>query len=131
MRFGFFTYASLVARLGTVEFATHQICMNIINVSFGFSDGFGIASTSLVGQQLGAKRPDLAMLYGKVGQRCAMCIGVLLAVFFTLFRRELILLFNDDPAIVMLGAQIVLIVAGNLPRTDFAGRDLRVSARRG
>ena len=42
MRFGFFTYASLVARLGTVEFATHQICMNIINVSFGFSDGFGL-----------------------------------------------------------------------------------------
>ncbi len=111
MRFGFFTYASLVARLGTVEFATHQICMNIINVSFGFSDGFGIASTSLVGQQLGAKRPDLAMLYGKIGQRCAMCIGVLLAVFFTLFRRELILLFNDDPAIVTLGAQIMLIVA--------------------
>ena len=111
MRFGFFTYASLVARLGTIEFATHQICMNIINVSFGFADGFGIASTSLVGQQLGAKRPDLAMLYGKVGQRCSLCIGVLLAIFFTLFRREMILLFNDEPAIVALGAQIVLIVA--------------------
>ena len=88
MRFGFFTYASLVARLGTIEFATHQICMNIINVSFGFSDGFGIASTSLVGQELGAKRPDLAMLYGKVGQRCSFCIGILLAVLFTAFRRE-------------------------------------------
>ena len=111
MRFGFFTYASLVARLGTIEFATHQICMNIINVSFGFSDGFGIASTSLVGQELGAKRPDLAMLYGKVGQRCSLCIGILLAVFFTIFRREMILLFNDDPAIVALGATIMFIVA--------------------
>ncbi len=113
MRFGFFTYASLVARLGTIEFATHQICMNIINVSFGFSDGFGIASTSLVGQELGAKRPDLAMLYGKVGQRCSFCVGVFLAAFFILFRREMILLFNSDPTIVALGAQIVIILAAS------------------
>lgn len=60
-----------------------------------------------------------------------MCTGVLLAVFFTLFRRELILLFNDDPAIVMLGRANCAYRGGNLPRTDFAGRDLRVSARRG
>ncbi len=111
MRFGFFTYASLVARLGTLEFATHQICMNIINVSFGFSDGFGIAATSLVGQNLGAKRPDLSMMFGKIGQRLSMLAGLMLGVFFVVFREPLILLFNDDPAIVSMGSIIMLIVA--------------------
>ncbi|MBQ7113013.1 MAG: MATE family efflux transporter [Clostridia bacterium] len=111
MRFGFFTYASLVARLGTVEFATHQICMNIINVSFGFSDGFSVASTSLVGQNLGAKRPDLSMMFGKIGQRLSLVAGFAVGLVFVIFRKELILLFNDDPAIVAMGSVIMLIVA--------------------
>ena len=28
MRFGFFIYVKVVATLGTIAFATHQICMN-------------------------------------------------------------------------------------------------------
>lgn len=57
MRVGFFTYAKIVAGLGTVAFATHQICMNIINLSFAFGDGLGVAASSLVGQSLGGKTP--------------------------------------------------------------------------
>ncbi len=111
IRFGFFTYASMVARLGTIPFATHQICMNIIQISFAFADGFGVASTSLVGQSLGAKRPDHAMIYGRVGQRYSMCIGIALSVLFLLLRKQLIMIFNTDPTIVNMGAQIVCIIA--------------------
>ncbi|MEG0691965.1 MAG: MATE family efflux transporter, partial [Oscillospiraceae bacterium] len=64
LRIGFFAYAKIVAGLGTVAFATHQICMNIINLSFAFGDGLGIASSSLVGQSLGKKRADEAIVYG-------------------------------------------------------------------
>lgn len=67
MRVGFFVFALLVAKLGTIQFATHQICMNLINMSFAFGDGLGVASTSLVGQGLGMKRPDLSIIYGKPG----------------------------------------------------------------
>ena len=41
MRVGFFVFALLVAKLGTIQFATHQICMNLINISFAFGDGLG------------------------------------------------------------------------------------------
>lgn len=63
MRIGFFSFAKIVAALGTIAFATHQICMNIINLSFCFGDGLGVAASSLVGQNLGAKRPDKAIIY--------------------------------------------------------------------
>lgn len=111
MRFGFFVYALMVASLGTVPFATHQICMHILNLSFAFSDGFSIASTSLVGQGLGAKRPDLAMIYGKAGQRFAMFIGILLSLMFILLRRQIISLFSQEAAIIDMGAAIMFIIA--------------------
>lgn len=111
LRLGFFTYASMVARLGTVQFATHQICMNMINISFAVSDGFGIAATSLVGQSLGAKRPDLAKVYGTIAQRCSMLLGLALCALFLLFRKQLIMLFTDEQPIIEMGAKIMLIIA--------------------
>ncbi|MDO4543094.1 MAG: MATE family efflux transporter [Clostridia bacterium] len=111
LRIGFFAYVALVARLGTVEYATHQICMQIIHISFAFADGFGIGSTSLVGQSLGAKRPDLAMIYSKVGQRYSSTIGVALSICFVIFRTQLISLFSDEAEVIALGSTIVLLVA--------------------
>ncbi len=69
MRVGFFTTSKLIASLGTVAYATHQICMNILTISFSFGDGLGIASSAMVGQSLGAKRGDIATIYGKSLQR--------------------------------------------------------------
>ena len=55
MRIGFLAYAAIIARLGTTEYATHLICMNILSLSFAFGDGLSIAASALVGQNLGAK----------------------------------------------------------------------------
>lgn len=111
MRFGFFTYVRLVAGLGTIAFATHQICMNIINLSFAFGDGFSIAIASLVGQSLGAKRPDLAKLYVRVNKVLLYGISGAMAVFFILFRYQLVGLFTTDAAIIAQGSKLVLIIA--------------------
>ena len=111
MRIGFFTYAKIVAGLGTVAFATHQICMNIINLSFSFGDGLGVAASSLVGQSLGEKRPDMAIIYGKTGQRMAFCISSALFVFFLLGRHFLMELFTDDARVIALGGIILIIIA--------------------
>lgn len=111
MRIGFFAYVKIVAALGTVAFATHQICMNIINLSFAFGDGLSIASSSLVGQSLGGKRPDMAIVYGKVGQRMAFLISTVLFCIFVFGRDILIELFTNDPEIIALGAIIMVIIA--------------------
>lgn len=111
MRVGFFTYAKIVAGLGTVAFATHQICMNIINLSFSFGDGLSVAASSLVGQSLGAKRPDMAIIYGKTGQRMAFCISTFLFVFFLAGRHFLIGLFSNDARVIALGGVILIIIA--------------------
>lgn len=111
MRVGFFAYAKIVATLGTVAFATHQICMNVINISFSFGDGLSIASSSLVGQSLGAKRPDMAIIYGKIGQRMSFIISTALFFLFVFGRNFIMDLFTDDPKIIALGAIILIIIA--------------------
>lgn len=112
MRIGFFTYAKLVAALGTTAYATHLICMNILSLSFNFADGFGVAASSLMGQSLGAKRPDMATLYVKAGQRIVFCISAVLCVCFITGRYFLVSLFSQETEVIELGAIIVLFIAG-------------------
>ncbi|MBQ2765967.1 MAG: MATE family efflux transporter, partial [Clostridia bacterium] len=116
MRFGFFIVAKMIAELSTVDFATHTICMSIVNLSFCFGDGLGVAASSLVGQNLGKKRPDYSIVYGKTAQRIGFCIAILLMLLFTLGGDMLINLFmtKDEPeavTIVSVGVKILMILA--------------------
>lgn len=111
MRIGFFAYSKIVAELGTDDIATNQICSNIINLSFSFGDGFSIAVSSLVGQSLGSKRPDLAKIYVKSARRLMTLISLGLCLFFWAGRYSLVRLFTDDPDIIKKGSQIMYIIA--------------------
>ncbi|MDD2955959.1 MAG: MATE family efflux transporter [Oscillospiraceae bacterium] len=110
MRIGFFAYAAIVAGLGTVSFATHQICMNILGLVFYVADGFGIATSSLVGQSLGAKRKDMALIYAKVGQRIALLVGLLMSLICVALRTPIIMMFSREADVVQAGAFIMLII---------------------
>lgn len=111
MRFGFFLYVKIVATLGTIAFATHQICMNVFSISFSVGDGLSIASSSLVGQSLGAKRPDMAIIHGKACQRIAQTLSAVLTVIFILFRRYIMMAFTTDEAIILQGMDIMIVLA--------------------
>lgn len=111
MRIGFFAYNIIVAKLGTTEYAVHLICMNLLNLSFSFGDGFGIAASSLVGQSLGEKRPDKAIVYGKTGQRVAFMVSSILFLFYIFGREFLVSLFSSDPNVIQTGATLLIIVS--------------------
>lgn len=95
MRIGFFIYAKLVADLGTAEYGTHIIAMNIITVSFACGDGLSVATSALIGQNLGKQRPDLATIYAKVGQRVGVVISILLMLFLFFAGGWMVELFAD------------------------------------
>lgn len=99
MRVGFFVFAKVVAELGTAEIATHTICMNIMLLSFASGDGLSVAASALIGQNLGKRRPDLASLYAKAGQRIGVIVSIILCITFVLFGGFVVELFvkADDP----------------------------------
>lgn len=95
MRIGFFIYAKLVADLGTAEYGTHIIAMNIITVSFACGDGLSVATSALIGQNLGKGRPDLATLYAKSGQRIGYLISAVLVLLMVFAGGWMVKLFAD------------------------------------
>lgn len=111
IRIGFMMYAKAVAGLGTLQFATHYIVMQVMSITFSAGDGLSIATSSLVGQSLGAKRPDLAYIHGKVSQRIGMVISFTLAILIILNRSLIISLFSIDKEIIDLGSQILIILS--------------------
>ena len=117
IRFGFFVYARILFSLGTTMYAANQICMQMMNITFTFGDGLGVAATSLVGQNLGRRRADLSMLYGKISQRFAMMVSLALGVLIVLFRFGLASLFigentlNADQVIQYAAATMLVLAA--------------------
>jgi len=118
LRTGFLLYAMVIAELGTAELAAHSIAMGLMGLSWTFAEGIGAATTALVGQNLGRKRPDLSIMYGKVGIRMAVVCGAILSIFAFTFRYQFVSLFIDAvayPDIATAAAVLVLILASILP----------------
>ena len=111
MRAGIIIYAKTVASLGTVSFATHQICMNIQALSFMTGQAFGVSATSLMGQSLGKKRPDMAQAYCTRTRRIGMCVAFILTFIFLFFGRFIVACYSDDPNVISTGARILMFVA--------------------
>ena len=117
LRIGFFIHARLVFGLGAEVYASHQIVIQFMTISFTFGEGIGVAGTSLVGQMLGRKRPDMAMIYGKVSQRMGLIAALMLMVILSLFRYPLVGMFvtPEEQHVAELAAQVMIILCLILP----------------
>lgn len=111
MRAGMIIYSKTVASLGTVLFATHQVCMNIQALSFMTGQAFGVSATSLLGQSLGKRRPDMAQAYTSRTRRLGMMVSLFIGACFFLFGRQIVGLYNNEPAIVQTGGIILMFLA--------------------
>lgn len=109
--FGQLLYTRVVASLGTVAFAAHSLGLNVESLSYMPGIGFSVAATTLVGQNLGARRPDQAEGSGWECNRMALWVmGTMGAVFFA-FPAFLLHLYTPDVAVVAMGVVALRIVA--------------------
>ena len=111
MRTGNIIFSRIVASLGTIAFATHQIAMNIHQMTFMNGQAFGVSATSLLGQSLGRKRPDQGKALVQLCRRYALFVSLTFSVCLTLFGRGLMSLYTDDPGVLAAGAILLVVVA--------------------
>ncbi|MBR4887554.1 MAG: MATE family efflux transporter [Clostridia bacterium] len=125
LRIGFFTFALIVAKLGTTALAAHQIGMNLLSLSFSLGDGLQVAAIALVGQSLGRRRPDMGLIYGAACQRIGLACAAALSTVYVLFGRQIYMLFADDPVVLDYGVLITyficLILFFQIPQVIFGG----------
>ncbi len=112
MDIGAFTlFMAILTAAGEAHMAAHVVVVRIISVSF--LPGYGIASAAgvLVGQSLGAGRPDLA------GQALRSALGLALAmmavfgVVFLAAPEPLLAVFGAEPEVEDLGRRLLVIAA--------------------
>jgi putative MATE family efflux protein len=111
MRVGLLIYTKTVSGLGTVAFATHQVALSILNLSFAAGMAFSTASTTLVGQSLGREQPEMAKTYAAQVQRIGMLVALALGLVFLFFGEQLCMLYTDDPQVIHTGGMLLSIVA--------------------
>ena len=72
---------------------------------------FAVSATSLVGQSLGKRRPDMAQAYSRYTRRVGMAVSIVLALSFVLFGKDIVRLYTDDSYDNSKGARILMLVA--------------------
>ncbi|HOJ81974.1 MAG TPA: MATE family efflux transporter [Acetomicrobium flavidum] len=111
LRTGQIEFARTAASLGTMVFAAHQIALNVVGLSFAPGQAFGIAATTLVGQSLGAGRPDVAERCGFETRRLGMIIAFSIALLFFFFGRQIADIYINDAEVTRMAAKALKIVA--------------------
>lgn len=111
LRAGVLLFVKMVASLGTVAYATHQICLNISGLAFTSGQAFGIASSSLTGRSLGAGKLDDAEKYIKVSRKIGSIIATLTGIIFFFFGSYIAGLYTRSDDVIREASKILKIIA--------------------
>jgi MATE family multidrug resistance protein len=107
----FAVVALLVSPLGIVDVAGHQIALNFSSLMFVLPMSLAAAVTIRVGYRLGQGSTLDAQTAARTGLGVGVCMAVLTALFTVSLREHIAMLYNDNPAVVTLAAQLMLLAA--------------------
>lgn len=107
----FAVVALLVSPLGIVNVAGHQIALNFSSLMFVLPMSLAAAVTIRVGYRLGQGSTLDAQTAARTGLSVGVCMAVVTAIFTVTLRKHIALLYNDNPEVVSLAAQLMLLAA--------------------
>ena len=107
----FAVVALLVSPLGIINVAGHQIALNFSSLMFVLPLSLGVATTIRIGFRLGQGSVEAAKVAAWTGQGVGILMVAMTATITVLFREQIALLYNDNPQVVALAAQLMLLAA--------------------
>jgi putative MATE family efflux protein len=122
----------VVAFFGTAAIAAYSIGMRIHMISLLPAFTLGNAAATIMGQNLGAGKPDRARKAAWVATAMDVGIMVVLTVVFMLFAPGFIRIFDNNPEVVRIGSHYLMTVSPFYIFTAFAivlGRALSGAGR--
>ncbi len=115
MRVGVILFTRQVTSLGDIAYTTHQVCMNIQSLTFMLGQAMAVSSTTLVGQSLGKRRPDMAEHYSSRCSLLGLGISMLLGLFFMTCGKYVVALYSSTPAVIEASVPIMIILGLTQP----------------
>ncbi|UJF18316.1 MATE family efflux transporter [Vibrio sp. SS-MA-C1-2] len=103
--------ALIIAPLGSVIVAAHQVAMSFSSMVFMIPLSVGSALSIRVGYLLGAHDAEKA----KISSYCGIIMGLLLAMFTAiitwLFNEQIAYLYNKEPDVILLASHLMIFAA--------------------
>ncbi len=101
-------YAGL---LGIVVLAAHQVFVRIQSVLTMAFHGFGLASMTLVGKNIGADEEHQALAAGRVAGRVALVTSAITSIILIIFQDVWMHIFTSNQEVIDYGTKVVLVLA--------------------
>jgi putative MATE family efflux protein len=114
----FMIYTRIIASLGTTALAAHGVTLALQSLTFNVGFGLSVATSALVGQSLGAKRPDLAERATWLTTRYSVAFMVILGIIMMVLGEEITGLFvggETADEVQHIGGQLLFIFALAMP----------------
>lgn len=108
---GMISFVRIIAGLGTISVAAHQVAVNAESISYMPAIGLATAGTALVGQRLGARDPDGAARIIRETTWITILIMTCMSLIFFGLGRPYVSLYTSDAAVIDLGASMLAITA--------------------
>ncbi len=112
---GYLFFIKVIAMLGTVALAAHQIAIRIEALSFMLGFALAVATATIVGQSLGAGKPELARLSMRKNCQIALAMMGFFAFIFLAFAKPMAMVFHPEQDVLALAAYCVMIAALEQP----------------
>ncbi|UPQ89210.1 MATE family efflux transporter [Vibrio sinaloensis] len=107
----FAVVALLVAPLGPLVVAAHQVAINFSSLVFMLPMSIGAATSIRVGHKLGESSVHGATVASRVGLLVAIILSLFTALLTLLFREQVSLLYTDNRAVIELAMQLLVLAA--------------------
>jgi putative MATE family efflux protein len=111
----FWLIAIFVAFYGTIIVASYGICMRIIEFGIVFAVGMELGASAIVGQSIGAGKPDRAEATARNAALVALGIAVGLSVFEIIFAEPIMGVFGKSREVQVKGAEVLIFFALSQP----------------
>ena len=112
---GMLVFAIISISLGTIVYAAQRITFQVMSLTYMPGFGYALAATSIVGQYLGAKRPDLSERANSHCVRMAVILMTSIGIVSAIFGKPLMRIFTQDPEMIRIGAQAMWVIALSWP----------------
>ena len=101
MRVGVILFTIYIIHLGTAEYAAHNIAATIHIFVVNFGMAVSMALVSLVGQNLGRERPDIAERYFNESVKICLIISVILMIPLLVIPKNIAWIFTREEDVVV------------------------------
>jgi putative MATE family efflux protein len=108
---GSLAFAKVILLYGTAVYAAHQVGLAIEAFSFMPGYGIAVAAATMVGQNLGAGKPEHARISAYEANRFAVILMAAMGLVFFFFPYGLFRAFTNDPGVIKYGILYMKIVA--------------------